>query len=546
MTKFTPKYKPNQLICGTGKVAIVTGWTPMKLVADRLKEEEYGVIGQLYSPVRGTSFLIRNLLLNPQINTILMLNATPHDKAGGCQALMDFLEFGVSKGVTDTGKEAWIIKSEVVAYIDKEISYEVLESFRNKIGEDKAVQWHTDLRGLINLVKEHSSLWTSYEYLTHKWQQNENYASIDVPLEFPLVEVLPSVLPGPLYGHRIEAPTIAEAWRKIIYQISSTGTIRPTGYDGNVQELIDLVTVVTDEPRGFYFPEPNYLPVDKQAVADYLPQMLADAPYGDVKYTYGQRMRSWFGLDQVEQVIQKLIKEVDTASAVINLWDSGTGNHLSKDIIANLDCSGVVGQHKKGQLRIPGFATRYGRSPLSSDHDYGGSPCLNHLWFKVTDKKLSMTATFRSNDMFSAWVSNAMGLRALQEHVMDSINSQSALELSLGPLITISQSAHIYDDCWENAKALTRSYLAQERKIDYQDSVGDFLVELEGRQVKISQMFPAGEVAKVYTGTDHLKLLREICAINPAIKPSHAGYLGIELYKASSALIVGGEYRQDK
>jgi thymidylate synthase len=48
--------------------------------------------------------------------------------------------------------------------------------------------------------------------------------------------------------------------------------------------------------------------------------------------------------------------------------------------------------------------------------------------------------------MFSAWPANAMGLRALQHHIRDEIASQSEYDLTMGPLITISQSAHIYDD----------------------------------------------------------------------------------------------------
>jgi thymidylate synthase len=70
-------------------------------------------------------------------------------------------------------------------------------------------------------------------------------------------------------------------------------------------------------------------------------------------------MRSWFGRDQIEQVITKLIKEIDAASAVINLWDSG-GNIIAR----------------------PGG---------SSDHEHSGSPCLNHIWVRVVDGELSLT-----------------------------------------------------------------------------------------------------------------------------------------------------------
>ncbi|MCZ0902506.1 thymidylate synthase, partial [Microcoleus sp. HI-ES] len=80
---------------------------------------------------------------------------------------------------------------------------------------------------------------------------------------FPLVEIVPTVLPGQKYGHRIEGKTIAETWVKIIHRIKTTGTLRPTGYDGQWQELIDLMAVITDEPAEYYFPEPNYLPIDR-------------------------------------------------------------------------------------------------------------------------------------------------------------------------------------------------------------------------------------------------------------------------------------------
>jgi thymidylate synthase len=147
--------------------------------------------------------------------------------------------------------------------------------------------------------------------------------------------------------------------------------LRPTGYDGQLQELIDLMAVITDEPPEFFFPEPNYLPIDRPFLEDYIPQMLEDAPYHEgIKYTYAQRMRSWFGNDQIEEVITKLINEIDTASAVINLWDSGDN-----------------------------FARRFDGS---SDHQHSGSPCLNHVWLRVVDRHISLTAILRSNDMFGA------------------------------------------------------------------------------------------------------------------------------------------------
>jgi thymidylate synthase len=259
--------------------------------------------------------------------------------------------------------------------------------------------------------------------------------------------------------------------------------------------------VVTDEPEELYFPEPNYLPLDRAFIEEYIPQILEDAPYQEgVKYSYGQRLRSWFGRDQIEDVIQKLVGEIDAASAVMNLWDSG----------------GNFNQRKDG----------------SSDHQHGGSPCLTNIWVRVVDSELSLTATFRSNDMYGAWVANAMGLRALQRHIRDAIVTRSDHNLIMGPLITISQSSHIYDDVWSSVEQLVGKHYQQ--RVQYDDPVGNFLIEVAGIDICVSQTTPgSGEVVQTFRDRSPLTLLREITAANPAIRPDHAGYLGVELQKAA-------------
>jgi thymidylate synthase len=266
------------------------------------------------------------------------------------------------------------------------------------------------------------------------------------------------------------------------------------------------MAVVTDEPEGFYFPEPNYLPCDRAFIEEYISQILDDAPYREgLKYTYGQRLRSWFGRDQIEQVIQKLIEEIDAASAVMSLWDV-------------------------------------------QDHDKGGSPCLNHIWVRVIDNELSLTATLRSNDMFAAWPANAMGLRALQQHIRDAITERSGYDLRMGSLITISQSAHIYDDTWQNADQLiANQYAAICNQRNYYDPSGNFLIEVDEKEIVVTQTTPgSGEIVRDYRGKEPLRLLREICASSPAIQPEHSAYLGLELQKAFDCIKNGRVYFQDR
>ncbi|HCQ20043.1 MAG: thymidylate synthase [Aphanizomenon sp.] len=486
---YTAEHKPNQLIYGSGQTAVITGWTVKETLRKHLKDNEYAVIGQLYSPTRGINLLIRNLLLNPHVRYLVILNATKEDKnAGACQCLGDFFRYGVEASISDTGRKSWVIRSLIPGYIDIDIDINALEKLRHSVEIQEVIS--------ISDAVEKIKFYGNKEIVT-PW---------GIPLQFPMNVVESNVFPGTRYGHRIEGKTIAETWVKIIHRIKTTGTIRPTGYDGKWQELIDLMAVVTEEPDDFYFPEPNYLPIDRSFLEEYISQILDDAINQEgVKYTYGQRLRSWFGRDQIEQVIEKLIGEIDAASAVMTLWDV-------------------------------------------KDHEKGGSPCLNHIWLRVVDNELSLTAVLRSNDMFAAWPANAMGLRALQKHIRNEICQRSQYDLKLGPLITLSQSAHIYDDTWSNAEQLIKEqYSAICKKLDYYDPAGNFLIEIADDKIVVTHTTPgSGEIVGCYSGKNPLKMIKEICAALPAIRPDHAGYLGMELQKAANCLKIDKSYIQDR
>ncbi|MGF1478411.1 MAG: thymidylate synthase [Cyanophyceae cyanobacterium] len=488
---YRPLYKPQQLLSGQGQTAVVTGWTVKQALFKRLLPHEYAVIGNLYSPTRGLSPLIRNLLANPHVRFLVVLNATKEDaNAGGCECLLDFFRHGFAQGTSDTGRNCWLVRSAIPGYIDPEIPASALQQLR------QALQWQ-EAKSIAEAVQ-----WVKAvaETEVEAWGD---------ALLFPHTETTPTVLPGPRYGHRIQGKTIAQTWVKIIHRIKTTGTIRPTQY-GQWQELIDLVAIVTNEPPDFYFPDPNYLPIAPEFVQTYASQMLDDAfCLEGVKYTYGQRLRSWFGKDQIEQAINKLVAEIDSSRVVMSLWDV---------------------------------------------QDYEGNespPCLNHIWLRVVDGELSLTATFRSNDMFAAWPANAMGLRTLQQYICQEINwRQEVLEgrslVRLGPLITISQSAHIYSDCWEHAEQVIRAQYQHAAERDYSDPSGSFTITVQ-EQIVVEHLSPgAGEVVNRYEGKSARKLYHQIAADCPSLEVEHALYLGTELQKAEIALSHQREYEQDR
>ncbi|KAB8319867.1 thymidylate synthase [Tolypothrix campylonemoides VB511288] len=493
MSQFQYKalHKPNQLIYGQGQTAVITGWTVKSTVQKHLHPQEYAVIGQLYSPTRGLNFLIRNLLFNPHVRYLVVLNATKEDKnAGACQCLLDFFRNGFEEGLSDTGRRCWVVRSLYSGYIDIEVDAGVLEQLRQSVECNEAKS-----------IPEAVSLVQSYA-------ERKAVEPWDEPHQFNMLSVEQTVLPGQRYGHRIQGKTIAETWVKIIHLIKTTGTIRPTAYDGQWQELIDLMAIVTSEPENFYFPEPNYLPIDRSFLQEYVSQILDDAPKQQgVKYTYGQRLRSHFGRDQIQLCIDKLVADIDSARVVMSLWD------------VSHDCTD---------------------SP----------PCLNHIWVRIVNNELSLTATFRSNDMFSAWCANAMGLRALQMHITNEINKIAKYNVKLGPLITISQSAHIYDDCFENAEKVIKTYypkICQQR--DYNDPVGSFVIAVQDDKILVEHMTPgSGEVVICYLGKSAKQLYQQIAADCPGLQVEHAMYLGTELQKAELALSMKQEfiYEQDK
>lgn len=485
--KYKAQYKPNQLFYGHGQIAVITGWTLKDSVKKHLYDHEYAVIGQLYSPTRGINYLVRNLLANPHVRYLVVLDATKEDRnSGACQCLVDFFEHGFEEGKCDTGRVCWKIKSRIDGYVDQEVKADHLNLLRASV-ECSRVENISDAVSLVRFYnqKAHLEPWGS-------------------PIEdIEMLTVLPNILPGQRYGHRVEGKTIAEAWVKIIHLIKTTGTIRPTVHDGKWQELINLMAIVTDEysddPPTFYFPEPNYLPIDSNFLQEYISQIKDDvnieSPQEGVKYTYGQRLHSHFGVNQVAQVIDKLIADIDSARAVMSLWD------VTKD-------------------------------------NNNNPPCLNHIWVRVVDQELSLTATFRSNDMFSAWPANAMGLRALQRFICDTINQRTKYQLTMGPLITISQSAHIYDDCWESAERVIESqYKNICKQRNYADPVGSFVIYLEGSSIIVEHMTAgSGEVVGCYTGKIAKQIYQQIAADCPGLDVEHAMYLGTELQKAELAL----------
>jgi len=156
------------------------------------------------------------------------------------------------KSFSDTGRRCWVIRSAISGYIDIEISASVLEQLR------QAVEWG----GPFNCC------------VSQSYASRESLKAWGSPLEFPM-SCCPNCSTGTMLWTSHSGEDYCWDLDKIIHRIKTTGTIRPTGYDGQWQVMI--YGNRTDEPANFYFPEPNYLPCDRAFIRS-TSQILDDAP----------------------------------------------------------------------------------------------------------------------------------------------------------------------------------------------------------------------------------------------------------------------------
>jgi len=483
---FKPIYKESRLVTGNpeSNVAIVSLWTKSKKIEERIDASKYAVIGQLFSAERGLDIFVRNMLANPDINVIII---TGTDFSNSGKVLMDFFEKGFERGKKElTGKETWRVKSEHSGYIELDIPEEVL----NELRETTNVFSIKDIEKLdFSSLKSHEKRRKMYVFEKKEEETNEYYGENSV--------------------YVVRHKNVAGVWLQMLDIIMKFGVRCGTHYDDEQKEIINLVSVITDEDPGNLL-IPEFLPCDRKHIEEYLPKIITDFHEEGTSYTYGSRMRSWFGKDQIKEAVAKLVRELNSRAVVVNLWDS------------------------------------------TQDLTIGGSPCINHIWFRLRDNKLNMIATIRSNDIFEAYPDNAFGLRSLQEVIRKDLvkelkKKKITADIGLGDLIINSQSAHVYDDCFDSAHEIIDKYYdmyVPKSNMSF-DPRGNFVIRVENGEIVAEHLSSTNEVVGVYRGRNAKELRETIIRDNIIGNTAHGFYLGMELQKAQVALETGSQYEQD-
>jgi thymidylate synthase len=480
-----PAFLPNQLILGNqdSNVAVICGWEPRNVYHERLLKEDPGImdkiaaIGQMYTAGRGVDMLVRNLLANPKINTLLF---TGRDSSRASEDAMIFFDFDQNGHLdlheTTSGAEYFCVDDAPAARVWANIPIEAIETLRHKITIGRVP---LDSPGQIARMAR-----TLF---------GTGHPTADEPLIIPPPRAEANILPSPYSKQILRAKTVGEGWLELLHYILRYGKRVMTHYDQDSLEIMDLDLVITEQDPN---PEtiPEYIPYKLEDVNKYCVGLLAPNKDKGVTYTYGNRMRKHFGVDQLNYVAKKLADDRGSRSVVINLWDAGIRQQ--------------------------------------------GSPCLNHLWFRIIDNRLFMTATIRSNDMFLGWPENAYGLRFLQDWIRCMIlkfegEFQDDKGLELGDLVISSQSAHIYDDCWGPAQEIVNKHRVYR---EWHDEKGQWTFEPveddTSSKVIATLHSPEGEFLTSIEGTPH-KIRRMIARRGLISDVGHALYVGQMIEKTS-------------
>ena len=466
-----PLYFRDNLILGEPDqpVAVCCLWMKQARVSDSLAPNSYSVLGNLYSK-DGINYLLRNILARPTVRALAVCGPDLTHSGTSLFALWN-------KGVD---AEHRIVGDG--AQIDREIPVEVINELRAQI------TLH-DLRGITDLTQVRDRVLELGATPRGAFAAPRIYPrSVPAADEFPAEQT----------GFHFRGERIVEVWTHLLAAVLTFGKRDLTAYTVQQRELLDVVAVVErEDPANIELP--TWVPITREQLDAYYPQLLTSDRAENIAYTYGERLFDFHGHDQITAMVDELRAMRFSRRAVAGLWD----------------------------------AARDAGTP--------DPPCLNLIQARVRGGQLHLTAYFRSHDMFRAWLTNAFGLLQLQAQLVTRVG-----DCTLGELVIVSHSAHIYADSWDAAREIVREHAREYFKNPrlVRDPRGSFNIRVEGYQIRVDHFSPDGALLATFTSTQARQLQRELAFY--ISRTDHAIYLGAELGKAELALKNNLPYVQDR
>jgi thymidylate synthase len=209
----------------------------------------------------------------------------------------------------------------------------------------------------------------------------------------------------------IKEKTAERAWKKMLEYVLENG-IEFTDRRGRLcKEALNIVTTIEDmdsvtKPIEILsgFKKWVYPPLEELKAF-----MLEKEDIPGYYYHYGSRAFNYNGLDQINDYIIPLFKKEQTSKRGIVVFYGP-----EKDTL-----------------------------PLKKE-----TPGMVMINFNIRNKKLHSTIIIRSNDLFYGWPGNIVQTYFLTEYVAKELN------IPIGTMTTISISAHIFEDQFEDIKKI--------------------------------------------------------------------------------------------
>ena len=362
-----------------GHIGILTLWSRVDVMLKQLGELPASVaaISNFYGD--GINQLLVNLLNNPQIS---VLHVTGTNRANSLEDLISFFDNGVEdvkvggvvqrriRGTTRllnaaiTGPDMFIRKPKIVCHKNAADLKQSLDT--------EPIVSNFD-RKRVELVEQ----------------------SVD---QFPSIR----------HGHQIVGTNSIDAWRELLFTIVRFG--QPTQLaKGSRRELYNVKVVINDVA---WPDDSEYVSVnlEKDRMHKYAKQIIDGVLPDDASYTYGHRLRTYFGRDMLNIVIGRLSCDQEDRKCYISLWDPSN------------DLSG----------------------PTEADRS---TPCWVGAFWRIVPVEagfqLLMSAIFRTHRAYTAWIENVHGLTAINSLITASIKEKLCIDIVPGPLTVYSQSISV-------------------------------------------------------------------------------------------------------
>jgi thymidylate synthase len=309
--------------------------------------------------------------------------------------------------------------------------------------------------------------------------------------EIPLPQVSISHFPSQPQAHTIVRDTPLEAWQELLFVLSRFG--HPVKLAKGERLELQNVKVVVSRP-GFEseaaLREHHF---DPEKLKTYQRDFLRGEKGADETYSYGNRMRAYFGADNLAACLRRLQTDPEDRKAYLTLWDN------------------------RRDLEVP-----------------KGQPCFVSLFCRRYDGRLTLSATFRTHNALDAWLPNVYGLMAVQEFLAPQLG------LPPGPITVVSHSISL------DRKELDRALAAVGRRgfAIREDPCGYFRMSLDDGEILVEHRH--GDVTlKEYRGKKAVQVQHQLARDLALSDLNHAMYLGRQLAHAEECLRTGRDFEQE-